>query len=95
MVAGFLGAQAPFLVRDDGRVPLGSGCAVRSDQGSRLTRDKTSIQQRLGFLGRSPKQREKEGMGRREREGKLLWTVVPPVPYKNAFINGNLLQIKI
>ena len=43
-----------------------------------------------GSRGQAPEQREREGMGCREREGKLLWTVVPPVPYKNAFINGNL-----
>ena len=47
-----------------------------------------------GSRGLAPEQREKEGMGRREREGKLLWTVVPPVPYKHAFINGNLYQFE-
>ena len=85
-------AQWLRLARNEGRVPLGTVVASHSEQGSRPARDKTSIQQRLGFpKGKPLWQREREGMGRREREGKLLWTVVPPVPYKNAFINGNLL----
>ena len=103
MVASRSG-QGSRPARDDGRVSLGTRVASRSGQWSRPARKRhlipserdTLFRARVwGSRGLAPEQREREGMGCREREGKLLWTVVPPVPYKNAFINGNLYHFEI
>ena len=88
MVAGFLGAQAPFPTRCEGLAPLGAKilhCSVRRSCTARCEWFDSS--ESLGFLGaEAPKQREKDREGRGEGKKKLISTVVSFPPHINTYI---------